>query len=145
MARMSATPCSAPACPRPSSARGLCHRHYEQWRTHGRLTPEREHSGIRRGAPCGECGAPSSARGLCRRHYDRARRARLRATVPCSAPDCPRGAQARGLCQQHYDRKRRAKAPPCSAPACTVGADARGLCRQHYDRDRARRMRRPTA
>ena len=53
---------------------GLCSRHYQQIRHHGRLTPEREYRP--RGEVCSVSGCrnPQIARGLCHRHYQQVRR-----------------------------------------------------------------------
>jgi hypothetical protein len=36
------TPCSAPTCDRPALTRGLCPTHYQRWRQHGDVMPDKE-------------------------------------------------------------------------------------------------------
>ena len=69
-----ATHCKASRCSRRAHTTGLCSRHYQQVRRHGRLTPEREYHP--RGEVCivEGCPKPQIARGLCYRHYQQVRR-----------------------------------------------------------------------
>ena len=66
--------CSATGCERPLTARGLCNRHYQQVRRHGRLTPESEYGERHRRCQVASCGEGAVAKGLCARHYQQVRR-----------------------------------------------------------------------
>lgn len=64
--------CKAAECPRDVYAKGYCNLHYNQIRTHGRLTPELERREYTSGdQECTENGCPGVvvAKGLCRAHY----------------------------------------------------------------------------
>jgi len=64
--------CTAPGCPRKVYAKKLCNLHYNQVRTHGRLTPELERAEYSSDdQECSENGCPGLviAKGLCRAHY----------------------------------------------------------------------------
>ena len=66
--------CGVAGCGRPRTARGLCNRHYQQMRRHGRLTPEREYGERHRSCQVPSCGEGAVAKGLCARHYQQVRR-----------------------------------------------------------------------
>jgi|ETNvirnome_2_130_1030620.scaffolds.fasta_scaffold01265_16 hypothetical protein len=63
--------CHAPRCSRLAETRGLCSKHYQQTRRHGRLKPETEYRA--RGSVCyiRNCPHPVKAKGLCMKHYQR--------------------------------------------------------------------------
>jgi len=65
--------CKALRCRGTPRTKDLCARHYQQFRRHGRLTPEAEYQ--TRGWVCyiRHCTDPVLAKGLCNKHYKRKR------------------------------------------------------------------------
>lgn len=64
--------CNVEYCERKLYAKGLCNLHYNQLRTHGKLTPELERAEyVAGGRICAEngCDKPAIGKGLCRTHY----------------------------------------------------------------------------
>lgn len=102
--------CNAPGCMRPARTKGYCPKHYQQIRSHGRLTPEREHR--RNGEDCLVAGCESQpvAKGYCYRHYQQIRRhgrltperERVYGRTGCSVEGCTEKHFARGYCKRHY-------------------------------------------
>lgn len=113
--------CAAPECDRPVYARGLCGRHYKQWRRHGHVQP------ITAPPDCAVpgCGRRAVTRGWCHGHYLRwSRQGDVKADVPlarpvrdvCSLPDCARGAHSAGYCRSHARRQRLYGDPRAGGP-----------------------------
>lgn len=103
--------CSAPNCDKYARTSGMCPRHYQQVRRHGRLTPELEYQS--RGNQCDakDCEELPVASGHCARHYQQIRRygrltpERERNFNPmpsCMIPGCDAKHAARGYCKKHY-------------------------------------------
>lgn len=101
--------CEATECDRPVYARGLCGRHYKQWRRHGHVQPETAP------AECAVpgCGRRAVTRAWCHGRYLRwSRQGDVKADVPlarpmrdvCRVPDCGRGAHSAGHCRTHARR-----------------------------------------
>ena len=119
--------CEAPACERKVYAKGLCSRHYKQWRRHGHVLEEP--------APqlCAvtSCGRTAVTRGWCHGHYLRwSRQGDVRADVPlsrpsrdaCSIDGCQRGGHSAGYCRTHARRKQLYGDPLAGGPIRQVGA-----------------------
>lgn len=105
--------CRAPECGRRPLSRGLCGRHYKQWRRHGLLLPERPPAPPPCRAP--GCVRTASSRGLCHAHYLRLLRhgdvqperpLRRRVNERCRVEGCTRSAASRQLCRTHDARWR---------------------------------------
>ena len=102
--------CLAEECDREARNCGLCAKHYQQVRKHGRLTPEREYR--KRGAICEAkgCADKQVAKGYCFRHYQQVRsngrltpeRERKYGRTRCSYPGCFEPHSARDYCKRHY-------------------------------------------
>ena len=102
--------CRAPGCLSEARTAGLCPKHYQQMRRHGRLTPEREYQS--RGAICtsDDCDKPQVAKGLCFRHYQQVRRygrltperERSYGRTKCRVAGCQEPHSSRGYCKRHY-------------------------------------------
>ena len=103
-------PCKAPGCTRPARTKDYCPRHYQQVRSHGRLTPEREHRRNAEDCLVSGCESPPVAKGYCYRHYQQIRRhgrlmperERIYGRTGCSIEGCPEKHFARGYCKNHY-------------------------------------------
>jgi len=102
--------CKADGCGAEARTAGLCPRHYQQMRRHGRLTPEREYG--KRGECClvDGCREEQVAKGYCFRHYQQVRRygrltperERVYGRKACSVPGCEEKHSSRGFCKKHY-------------------------------------------
>ena len=102
--------CEADGCDMEARTAGLCPRHYQQVRRHGRLTPEREYG--KRGECClvGDCREEQVAKGYCFRHYQQVRRygrltperERVYGRKVCDVPGCQERHSSRGFCKKHY-------------------------------------------
>ena len=102
--------CLAEGCDQEARNRGMCSKHYQQMRRHGRLTPEREYR--KRGMTCEAegCSEGQVARGYCFRHYQQLRRVgrltpereRTYGRTHCSYPGCSKPHSARDFCKKHY-------------------------------------------
>lgn len=103
--------CSAENCDKYARTMGMCPRHYQQKRRHGRLTPELEYQ--IRGENCAAKGCEELpvARGHCGRHYQQVRRygrltpereRSLDSSPSCQIPNCEGKHAARGYCKKHY-------------------------------------------
>ena len=103
--------CSVENCDKYARTTGMCPRHYQQVRRHGRLTPELEYQ--IRGEKCSAKGCEELpvARGYCGRHYQQVRRyGRLTperqrdvdSSPSCQVPNCEGKHAARGYCKKHY-------------------------------------------
>ena len=106
---MSKIICRAPRCGRLARTKGVCYRHYQQLRLHGRfLTEDEEYSRLPERCAVEGCDAKPLAKGLCMRHYGQKRRkgtvthVELRKPQPCSV--CSGKHYARGYCRYHYTR-----------------------------------------
>ena len=102
--------CRAEDCDAEVRTAGLCPRHYQQIRRHGRLTPEREYS--KRNGSClvNGCGESQVAKGYCFRHYQQVRRygrltperERIYGRTNCKYPNCEERHSSRVYCKKHY-------------------------------------------
>ncbi|MEE3233821.1 MAG: hypothetical protein VX294_06610 [Candidatus Latescibacterota bacterium] len=103
--------CIADNCDQFARTTGMCPRHYQQVRRHGRLTPELEYQS--RGDRCAAKGCEELpvARDHCARHYQQMRRygrltpereRNLFSNPSCQVSDCDAKHAARGYCKQHY-------------------------------------------
>ena len=102
--------CRAEDCDAEVRTAGLCPRHYQQIRRHGRLTPEREYS--KRNGSCliNGCGESQVAKSYCFRHYQQVRRygrltperERIYGRTNCKYPNCEERHSSRGYCKKHY-------------------------------------------
>ena len=119
--------CEAPACDRTVYAKGLCSRHYKQWRRHGHLLEDRPPE------PCAvpSCGRVAVTRGWCHGHYLRwSRSGDVRAGIPLARPQrdicridgCGRGGHSGGYCRTHARRKQLYGDPLAGGPFRQVGA-----------------------
>lgn len=120
--------CEAAGCERTVYARGLCGRHYKQWRRHGQVQPE--------AAPAADCAVPTCGRravtrGWCHGHYLRwSRQGNVKADIPlvrptrddCSVPGCGRGSHSAGQCRNHARRTRLYGDPLAGGPSKKRGA-----------------------
>ena len=102
--------CEAPACDRPTYARGLCGRHYKQWQRHGLVLPDQ----APKECVVPGCGRKAVTRGWCHGHYLRwSRQGDVKADVPltrpvrdvCKVDDCERGGHSGGYCRTHSRRE----------------------------------------
>ena len=89
------TECRIEGCENAAAYRGMCHRHYRQWR----LT-------IIGPLPCSieGCEGVAVVRGRCEEHRRRTDRA-------CSVDGCDRQYKCRGYCNTHYSQWRRGVDP----------------------------------
>lgn len=101
--------CEASGCDRKVYARGLCGRHYKQWRRHGLV--QADHAPTACAVP--SCERRAVTRGWCHGHYLRwSRQGDVRADEPlrrpvrdtCSIDGCDRGAHTAGRCRTHQRR-----------------------------------------
>ena len=102
--------CEAEDCDAEARTVGLCPRHYQQVRRHGRLTPEWEYQ--KRSGECrvGICDEAQVAKGYCFRHYQQMRcygrhtpeRERVYGRTSCKLVDCHGRHSWRGYCKKHY-------------------------------------------
>ena len=102
--------CKAEDCDAEARTVGLCPRHYQQVRRHGRLTPEREYH--KRSGECrvGICDEAQVAKSYCFRHYQQVRRygrltperERVYGRTSCKLVDCHGRHSSRGYCKKHY-------------------------------------------
>ena len=88
--RVGPRPCSVEGCDKmyhsdKGCAKGMCSRHYQQVRTHGRLTPELEHAPKADACSALGCTKPVFSKCACSKHYwlrrSAAQRARLEAVL----------------------------------------------------------------
>lgn len=92
-------PCSFEGCERPYTSKRLCHSHYMQWTSTGKLTELRDYGKYVKGdhvCAVGQCKKPAVSQGLCERHN--AMRVNYKLTVEqitevwenpvCSNPGC---------------------------------------------------------
>lgn len=105
--------CGAKGCTLSHYAKGYCKKHYTQWKTHGRLTPERE-----RGAPrvckVPKCGRTDTVNWHCRRHARQLKlfgklrpdREHTMGNSGCSVSGCTEPHRAKGHCARHYNQRR---------------------------------------
>ena len=119
--------CEAPDCDRKVYARGLCGRHYKQWRRHGQLLEDPEPK------PCAvaSCGRLAVTRGWCHGHYLRwSRQGDVLAEIPLARPEkdvcrleeCESGAHSGGYCRAHARRQRLYGDPRAGRPRRQTGA-----------------------
>lgn len=134
--------CSVENCSRPVRARGLCRKHYDEWRA-TRAPDLRPH--MPREETCREegCSSPVKARGWCGAHYQRWRRtgtshpqAVLDPNV-CQISECPATATRKGFCERHYRQARKKglvgwDGTICAVADCDRPAIARDRCDLHY-------------
>lgn len=79
-------------------ARGLCSKHYTQFRRREGLKPGRRCSRAR-------CVSPEETKGLCSKHYaDHRVNEGVEGGKRCCEPECPRPAVSKGVCYGHYQR-----------------------------------------
>ncbi|MGD7788197.1 hypothetical protein ACQCX2_07720 [Propionibacteriaceae bacterium Y1700] len=95
--------CEISGCVKKVKARGMCTKHYEQWRAEQPAPP----------CKIDGCGRRVWARGVCNAHYQRLRNGAdmVKPITPhgrlgefCDVPDCMREPIARGLCTPHWQR-----------------------------------------
>ncbi len=114
-------------CLRPATARGLCRKHYEQFR--------RE---IGNGSYCSICGEPVNARGLCLKHYKEARErnfdiVKKEVTVYNKLCDrCDEPVYALGLCPTHYLEYKKEMGKKICSKCFRLSYNNTGLCEAHY-------------
>jgi hypothetical protein len=73
--------CSVEGCERTDTIGQYCRKHARQIRTHGRLTPEREHQMGNDGCRVAGCPNQHRAKGYCVKHYNQMRWQRIKRTL----------------------------------------------------------------
>jgi hypothetical protein len=119
--------CEVSDCERKVYAKGLCGRHYKQWRRHGHVLEDPAPK------PCAVagCGRTAVTRGWCHGHYLRwSRQGDVKSDVPlarpvrdiCSIEGCERGGHSAGYCRTHARRKQLYGDPLAGGPIRQNGA-----------------------
>jgi hypothetical protein len=119
--------CQAAGCDREVYAKGLCGRHYKQWRRHGHILEDP----VPKACAVASCDRTAVTRGWCHGHYLRwSRQGDVREDVllarpvrdVCALEECERGAHSGGLCRAHARRRRLYGDPRAGRPERQVGA-----------------------
>jgi len=115
------SPCLNEGCNESARKRGMCIRHYNQWRRRNVTTK-----------PCSLTGCQSSsfASGMCSKHYYR-----IKASLGCTEPGCDKPARSGGLCSFHCGPRRKTfQSVTCIRPGCgkTVKVDTTYASRQRF-------------
>lgn len=151
--------CKTEWCSNEARTRGLCPRHYTQFRketgedtcripacletsmTRGlcqtHYSREREQGRTPIGKTCQErgCSLPIKAKGKCRSHYEKERRNNPEAPRCQHKTGCNSVVKGHGLCSKHLRQARvsgEVESPRCDFPGCSNSRLARGLCGGHY-------------
>lgn len=131
--------------------RGMCHAHYERWRTTGDAGPPQVPLPPKSRPRCSVegCREPARARGWCPTHYQRWRmhgdplHAR---PASCTVEGCDSPVHGHGLCDKHYQRwkkwgdvlayNRSIPLATCIVEGCDKppGSGTGRMCKMHYTR-----------
>lgn len=123
--------CTRPDCNELHFAKGLCKKHYAEFRVQN--NPICNADG---------CNNHQYAKGFCELHYKRlvktGRIHTLERPTGCSVPGCTGRHRALGLCTKHYMQLHHQTfvntKPKCTVEGCTNMQKTKGLCSKHYMR-----------